>query len=139
MRPENRSRVLESAISEWNYRIEREIGLALSKRIQRCTDVVQESNTGLNRYREEAGDSALTHEELLAVWEEHKAYILQHEDEPVLTAEDKYFALLYQYDQAVAEAQRNENHHASIARVERLGMELQGMRVENIEGLEGGR
>ena len=137
MSPEHRIQIIEFAVAEWNSRIRKGIGLALVRRVRRCAEVTRASNAGLKQYREEAGNLARGPENLIKVWESHKQYLRQQDDEQLeLLAVDKYFEALYHYDQAVADVERNGNHHASIARMERLGDEL--TRVA-INGLEGGR
>jgi hypothetical protein len=139
MSPEHRIQILEFAVAEWNSRIRRGIGLALMRRARRCAEVTRLSKTGLRQYQEEAGDSARAPDDLINVWESHKQYLRQEGDvQPELSVADKYFEALYHYDQAVAETERNGHHHASIARMERLGAELMNVSVD-VDGLEGGR
>jgi hypothetical protein len=138
----HRMKTLEFAVSEWNSRIRKGIGLALSKRYHKCLEVKRTSQVGLAMYQEEAGDSALTSERLVELWESHKLYLCQQDDETELQPADKYFEALYNYDQAVAEAERDGHHHTSVARMERLGVELLRVNVElagDIPELEGGR
>jgi hypothetical protein len=98
MSPEHRAQVLEFAIAEWNGQIRKRIGLALMKCVQRCAEVIRASNAGLKQYREEAGNSARSPENLIEVWKSHKEYLCQQDGEPELSAADKYFTALYHYD-----------------------------------------
>jgi len=134
MTPEHRTQILEFAVAEWNSRIRKGMGLAMTRRVRRCVEVMTVSNAALEQYQQnEAGGEVLSSERLIELWESHKTYLREQDNVAELTAADRYFEALYQYDQAIAEADHND-HHMIMARVERLENELRRV-IREVEGL----
>lgn len=93
----------------------------------------------MKKYQEESGHLTLAPDDLLNLWELHKMYLHNSNSDQELTAADQYFEALYQYDQAMDDAELNGRHHTSVAKCERLGSNLRRISAQlggQIEGLD---